>query len=213
MLLIAVIAPVLGTVLLTAANAVLLYRGLSKVPEWSGGWYDSELDRHWCEREQGAIRSVWVYRDVPFDVVGTSVLMPTPQAAATRKRFIQEPRRVRGWMSHYPRSRAVDEAVFVELGWPIPLLQGWTDLSYGATVHHSVIEIAVQQSNVMVPTRLRVLHLLGIAYAIGAVPVVVLLCLQGIRAGLRRKRGLCRRCAYPVGIHTQCTECGLGISE
>jgi hypothetical protein len=205
------LAPICGAAILATVNAPLLCRNLMATPDWSGGWLDDLLDRHWCEREYGSVRAVWVYSNPMIDVQGNPVVAPPLQPAAPRKPFLSEQRRVPGWISQCALSRIADEAVFVEAGWPFPLFRGWIDLSYGVPVHHSVLTIRVGQSNVLMPTGPQYGRLLVAAYAFGTMAVVLSALWKHLRGHYRHRRGLCRRCAYPSGKHERCTECGLSL--
>ena len=47
----------------------------------------------------------------------------------------------------------------------------------------------------------------------GAILWMVLVLPFNIRRRRRIKRGLCARCAYPVGTNEKCTECGAGVAQ
>ena len=133
--------------------------------------------------------------------------------------------------SHVGRPDVLDAVLVVNAGWPLPALEGrrW-HLSIPVGWHFSETGFAIQQgerarsvSDFELPVNVntagagesRMLPLLPLWWGFtintllyGMILWLLLFGPFAARRMLRRRRGLCAKCAYPIGASPVCTECG-----
>lgn len=139
--------------------------------------------------------------------------------------------------SHVQRPDVLDAVLVVNAGWPMRALEGrrW-HLSVPVGWHFSETGFAMQQqgeratsvSEFELPVNVntagagesRMLPLLPLWWGFtintllyGMILWLLFLGPFAARRMLRRRRGLCARCAYPIGKSPVCTECGAAVSR
>lgn len=98
-----------------------------------------------------------------------------------------------------------------EFGWPLPVLKQvrlwwpWNDSKW-ATSANPDSGLVFSWSGLLVNPVL-------FAAAVGFALFVPFHLFVGVRRLLRRRRGLCTHCGYPIGSSPACTECGADVSH
>jgi len=104
-------------------------------------------------------------------------------------------------------------------GWPWPALTGWC--TFGSTASeleitpHGLIRLSMSPSN---RTMARVLPwypawagFVGNTLVFGGTLGAIVFVFGAARRWMRTSRGLCVKCAYPIGASDVCTECGAAV--
>ena len=158
------------------------------------------------------------------------ILITSPNIWSTRGSYPKEPP---DWLPRFSGSGAVGRTVvaFVAAGWPLPSLH--CRLTYSVNCYRcedqwdGAILLINEEHQLPAMTgsfaarardRLLPLYPLWRGFAINTLfyAAVLWLLIPGpfvLRRFLRVRRGLCPKCAYPMGESSVCTECGCGLPK
>lgn len=148
----------------------------------------------------------------------TPPLPPDPQSAWQSLRTQRYQSAVPARVTH-PRDAKLLHWSATEVGLPFRCLWAWTavDITTGRVETGSwIIRMDVQQSaknttKLALPSRIIWVAMVTNVIAWAGVCAVVPLAFRRITGALRRRKGLCPACKYPLGSSPVCTECGRSV--
>lgn len=100
----------------------------------------------------------------------------------------------------------------LQAGWPLRSMESvlWRD-SWMRAAQRDAIELTVWGTQRTFPMRILWLGFVLNMLLYALVILELVLAPGRIRRAIRRRRGQCERCAYPIGVSSVCTECSAAV--